>query len=155
MAFGGKNWSIIPREMNLGPVSDGSATCVGGITRAGTSKTWIVGGPFLKSVYSVFRFQPPELGFAELSIQAGGTAGECYSLTLLLYWKHALPGLPRNGNGSESTNDGDDTNNDDGTNNGDDTNNGDNTSGGTGGEQPVPRHASGADTDKTASLSQL
>ena len=89
MAFGGRTWLINPRDMNLGPVSDGSATCVGGMIYADSwgvdSNSWVVGGPFLKNVYSVFRFQPPSVGFAELSLQAGGTSGECCSLTLLLY----------------------------------------------------------------------
>jgi len=72
MAFGGKAWSIKAEDMNLGPVSSGSTTCVGAIINVGAptgggAPDWVVGGTFLKNVYSVFRYKPPTIGFAELS----------------------------------------------------------------------------------------
>ena len=73
--------------MNLGRVSTGSDICAGGIfdLTAGSSigsgggnPSWVVGATFLKNVYSVFRYQPSAVGFAELSNTAGGSSGECY-----------------------------------------------------------------------------
>lgn len=91
MAFGGRSWPIDPRDMNFGQLGPGSSTCVGGIVdiQASNQNTdvpyWIVGDTFFKNVYSVFRFQPPAIGFAELSIDAGGSSGECDSLTGFSY----------------------------------------------------------------------
>lgn len=82
MSFGGKFWSINAGDMNLGRVSAGSSICAGGIfdlvigSNIGTGQgipEWIVGATFLKNVYSVFRLQPPAIGFAALSSAAGGT----------------------------------------------------------------------------------
>ena len=145
MTFGGRIWPINPEDMNLGRVSDGSTMCVGGISvvQGMNDSTWIVGGPFLKSVHSVFRLEPPSVGFAELSFEGGGTSGECYSLTYLFYWKCVPPGLPRSGNESGDAN------------NGSDPNNGKNNNAGADGEQPVLLHASVNNTDKGTSLSQL
>jgi len=68
LSFGGKPWAIDPRDMNLGPESPGSSTCVGaifdlnggwGIQEGGSTPSWIVGDTFLKNVYSIFSAQPP------------------------------------------------------------------------------------------------
>lgn len=89
MAFGGKAWPINPDDMNLGRVSTGSSMCAGGIfdLNAGSSigegggnPNWVVGATFLKNVYSVFRYQPAAIGFAQLSDAAGGSSGECRGL---------------------------------------------------------------------------
>ena len=92
MAFGGKSWPIKAEDMNLGPVSSGSAICLGGIFDMGTnsygiagSPTWAVGDTFLKNVYSVFRSEPAGVGFAELSTAAGGSSGECHNMAGPLY----------------------------------------------------------------------
>ena len=61
--------------MNLGRISAGSDLCVGGIfdLTAGTKTNstglppWIFGDTFLKNVYSVFRYDPPSVGFAKLA----------------------------------------------------------------------------------------
>lgn len=80
MAFGGKSWPISARDMNLGPISTGSSVCGGGIfafdidTGGGVGiPSWVVGDTFLKNVYSVFRFEPASIGFAELSNVTGGS----------------------------------------------------------------------------------
>jgi hypothetical protein len=82
--------------MNLGAVSQGSDICAGGIfdLNAGSSigegggnPNWVVGATFLKNVYSVFRYQPAEIGFAQLSNAAGGSSGECRNLAGLLQQK--------------------------------------------------------------------
>ncbi|KII92711.1 hypothetical protein PLICRDRAFT_89263 [Plicaturopsis crispa FD-325 SS-3] len=83
LAFGGQSWPINPADMNLGTVSSGQ--CLGGIfdlsggTKVGSSGSgapnWVVGDTFLKNVYSVFRQNPPSVGFAQLSDAAGGSSG--------------------------------------------------------------------------------
>ncbi|KAF7351968.1 Acid protease [Mycena venus] len=80
ISFGGRTWPISSTALNLGPVSPGSQQCFGAIVTSATSRDsyakptvdWVVGVPFLTSVYSVFRQTPPSLGFAELSSLAGG-----------------------------------------------------------------------------------
>ncbi|KAF9455232.1 aspartic peptidase domain-containing protein, partial [Collybia nuda] len=82
MSFGGKSWPISTKDMNLGQVSRGSTQCLGGIfdltqgssiVAGGGNPNWVVGATFLKNVYSVFRSNPPSVGFAELSVAAGGS----------------------------------------------------------------------------------
>ncbi|KAI0759859.1 acid protease [Trametes elegans] len=81
-AFGGKSWPISTSDMNLGRIS--ASNCVGGIfdltlgsdvSGGNGNPTWVVGDTFLKNVYSVFRANPPAVGFAELSDAAGGSSG--------------------------------------------------------------------------------
>jgi len=93
LSFGGEAWAIDPRDMNLGPVSPGSSTCAGaifdlnrgwGTKEGGSAPSWIVGGTFLKNVYSIFsaeppmtmrgldaRAPPPMIGFGRLSSGGG------------------------------------------------------------------------------------
>jgi cathepsin D len=80
--FGGKTWVISPDDMNLGPVTSTGQQCAGAIfdltmgsnIPVGSGNPgWIIGATFLKNVYSVFRADPPSIGFAELSTQAGGS----------------------------------------------------------------------------------
>jgi len=81
LSFGGKLWPINSADMNLGRVSTGSTQCVGGIfdlslgsniVSGGGNPNWVVGATFLKNVYSVYRADPPSIGFAQLSSAAGG-----------------------------------------------------------------------------------
>lgn len=83
LSFGGKSWPINTLDMNLGR-SGSSDQCVGGIFDltlgsdvggGGGNPSWVIGDTFLKNVYSVFRSDPPSIGFAELSSAAGGTSG--------------------------------------------------------------------------------
>ncbi|KAI0250118.1 aspartic peptidase domain-containing protein [Lactifluus subvellereus] len=78
ISFGGPPWPINVADMNLGPVRNGQ--CLGGIFDINpVAKTkpqpglpvWIVGDTFLKNVYTVFRADPPAVGFAQLSAAAG------------------------------------------------------------------------------------
>ncbi|KAL0956906.1 hypothetical protein HGRIS_003011 [Hohenbuehelia grisea] len=84
MSFGGKAWPINPADMSLGRLAPGSSQCLGGIfdlslgssiVSGGGNPNWVVGGTFLKNVYSVFRADPPSIGFAQLSDSAGGSSG--------------------------------------------------------------------------------
>jgi len=80
ISFGGTFWSVSSDDMNLGPVSENQ--CLGGIfdlsegsnvTPGQGNPSWVVGDTFLKNVYSVFRSNPPSVGFAQLSTNAGGS----------------------------------------------------------------------------------
>ncbi|KAI0743974.1 aspartic peptidase domain-containing protein [Daedaleopsis nitida] len=82
MAFGGKSWPISDADMNLGQISQDM--CLGGIfdltlgsdiSGGGGNPVWVVGDTFLKNVYSVFRSDPPSVGFAQLSESTGGSPG--------------------------------------------------------------------------------
>ncbi|KAJ7057377.1 aspartic peptidase domain-containing protein, partial [Mycena amicta] len=87
-SFGTKarSWPINLIDMGINPLN--ATHCVGAIfalfTQEGDSyfsnattgsdrPSWTFGGTFLKNVYSVFRQDPPSIGFAELSTLAGGT----------------------------------------------------------------------------------
>ncbi|KAH6914450.1 aspartyl protease [Coprinopsis sp. MPI-PUGE-AT-0042] len=80
ISFGGRDWPISEEDMNFGRTQFGSPNCLGAIfdltrgTNIGNSQGpgWVVGATFLKNVYSVFRAEPPSIGFAELSTAAGG-----------------------------------------------------------------------------------
>ncbi|TBU64448.1 acid protease [Dichomitus squalens] len=80
LAFGGKAWPVSDADMNLGAVSGNM--CLGGIFdlslgsnvgSGGGNPVWVVGDTFLKNVYTVFRADPPAVGFAQLSNAAGGS----------------------------------------------------------------------------------
>ena len=87
ISFGGKAWPIDSQDMNLGRVSTNSSVCGGSIFDLAINGTggvgfpsWVMGATFFKNVYSVFRYQPAAIGFAELSNTAGGSSGECLFL---------------------------------------------------------------------------
>jgi len=73
VSFGGQSWPINPEDINLGPVPDCPDICLGAIFDMAPGQkpngiaTWIFGDAFLKNVYSVFRLDPPSLGFAKLA----------------------------------------------------------------------------------------
>lgn len=80
--FGGRTWAISPDDMNLGPVTSTGSMCAGAIFDLNMGSnipvgsgnpSWVVGATFLKNVYSVYRADPPSIGFAELSTAAGGS----------------------------------------------------------------------------------
>ncbi|OJA14050.1 hypothetical protein AZE42_05215 [Rhizopogon vesiculosus] len=79
MSFGGTDWGISPVDMNVGTVT--SDMCAGAIFDAGAlndggfSDMWIVGDTFLKNVYSVFRAEPPAVGFAQLASGLSSSSG--------------------------------------------------------------------------------
>ncbi|KZT43237.1 acid protease [Sistotremastrum suecicum HHB10207 ss-3] len=68
LSFGGRLWSIAPSDFLLTQLT--TEECLGAffqLEMGGDSPAWIVGDTFLKNVYSVFRFDPPSVGFADLS----------------------------------------------------------------------------------------
>jgi len=70
--------TIDPRDLELMQVS--STTCVGAFFEIdlgdpSANPSWICGDTFLKSVYSVYRFDPPSVGFVQLSPLALGMDG--------------------------------------------------------------------------------
>ncbi|KNZ77400.1 Cathepsin D [Termitomyces sp. J132] len=68
MSFGGRSWPISEADFRLSQLTQ--ALCLGAFFELNTgasAPSWIVGDTFLKNVYSVFRYDPPSVGFAELS----------------------------------------------------------------------------------------
>jgi len=68
LSFGGRSWTVSPADFQSQEISRG--TCLGAffsLTTGDSAPAWIVGDAFLKNVYSVFRFNPPSIGFASLS----------------------------------------------------------------------------------------
>ncbi|KAJ7504433.1 aspartic peptidase A1 [Mycena galericulata] len=68
LSFGGSSWAISPADFELQDIGQG--TCLGSffvLTTGNSAPAWIVGDTFLKNVYSVFRYNPPSVGFAALS----------------------------------------------------------------------------------------
>ncbi|KAJ8585196.1 acid protease [Rhizopogon salebrosus TDB-379] len=88
LSFGGSTWSISPEDFAFTPLSSGSTECVGAFfetTTGSGAPTWIIGDAFLKNVYSVFRYNPPSVGFAALSsvaIAENGAGGTVPSATI-------------------------------------------------------------------------
>jgi len=72
LTFGSLTWPISPSDFEM--MQTDKDTCVGSLFAIDLggqdSPSWIVGDTFLKNVYSVFRFTPPSVGFAQLSPQA-------------------------------------------------------------------------------------
>jgi hypothetical protein len=68
LSFGGNTWAVSPADFQLQDLGKGQ--CVGSFFTLETGNSappWILGDTFLKNVYSVFRFNPPSVGFASLS----------------------------------------------------------------------------------------
>ncbi|KAF8331904.1 acid protease [Cantharellus anzutake] len=68
---GGKDWSMSPADFQLQQISN--SDCLGAffeIDPTGSSPPWIIGDTFLKNVMSVFKYDPPSVGFAQLSSAA-------------------------------------------------------------------------------------
>jgi len=62
--------------MNLGPISSDPSICLGAIfdLKTGTKRNqvedkpdWDIGVAFLRNIYSVFRYEPSAIGFAQLA----------------------------------------------------------------------------------------
>lgn len=71
MTFSSRTWSIDPADFLL--MRSSSTMCVGAffaLNLSGSAPSWIVGDTFLKNVYSVYRYNPPSVGFANLSSNA-------------------------------------------------------------------------------------
>lgn len=67
LTFGGRGFNVSEDTFNLGPESDGSSDCVGGIAGTSSVDFWVVGGVFLQNVYTVFDNGNLRVGFAELA----------------------------------------------------------------------------------------
>ncbi|KAG1722528.1 aspartic peptidase domain-containing protein [Suillus lakei] len=86
LSFGGATWSISPADFSF--TQSSSTECIGAFFEASTdtgSPSWIIGDAFLKNVYSVFRYNPPSVGFANLSsiaIAENGAGGTVPSATI-------------------------------------------------------------------------
>jgi len=69
LELGGKYFSIAPEDIVYSPAKDG--LCVGSLVAADLGNVhWVVGDTFLKNVYTVFRYEPPAVGFATLRERA-------------------------------------------------------------------------------------
>jgi cathepsin D len=71
MTYSSRTWTIDPADFLLMRAS--STLCVGAffaLSLSGSAPSWIIGDTFLKNVYSVYRFNPPSVGFANLSSNA-------------------------------------------------------------------------------------
>jgi cathepsin D len=76
MAFGGKSWPVSNTDFQAQTLS--KTSCLGAffsLSTGGNAPAWIVGDTFLKNVYSVYRYNPPAVGFAQLSSTALGLSG--------------------------------------------------------------------------------
>lgn len=72
------SWPISDADFNVGQGTR-NGMCIGGFialsTQGSSAPAFIVGDTFLKNVYSVFRAEPPSVGFATLSQKATDTDG--------------------------------------------------------------------------------
>jgi cathepsin D len=79
ITFGSYKIEIGDADFNLGRYSSDTEMCTGAIyiqSLASTSPVqWIVGDTALKNVYSIYRYNPPAVGFAALSGGASSATG--------------------------------------------------------------------------------
>jgi hypothetical protein len=71
MSFGGQSWPISNADFQAQQINE--EICLGAffeISLTSSAPAWIVGDTFLKNVYSVFRYSPLSVGFAQLSAAA-------------------------------------------------------------------------------------
>lgn len=75
-SFNGVDYPMYLGDLILDPMPSNSTLCMGGIQGinfkgAGDgSVRWLLGASFMKNVYSVFRYDPPAVGFASLTDDA-------------------------------------------------------------------------------------
>ncbi|KAH7918206.1 acid protease [Leucogyrophana mollusca] len=94
LSFGGPNWTISSADFKLTELSSGS--CIGAFAGFGSNggmdtPAWIVGDTFLKNVYSIFRYDPPSVGFAALSESALAATNQDGKSSTALGWVALLP----------------------------------------------------------------
>ncbi|KAF5314253.1 hypothetical protein D9619_012012 [Psilocybe cf. subviscida] len=80
VSFGGRLWPISIQDMIIAPEQSDSTRCIGAIFDLDANSNfnpddgnpaWIFGDGFMKNVYTVFRADPPSIGFAQLATNAG------------------------------------------------------------------------------------
>ncbi|GAA5832466.1 hypothetical protein JCM5353_003247 [Sporobolomyces roseus] len=73
--FNGQQFTVPSKYVNLGLTAKGSEWCVSGIASQdmGLGDNWLVGGVFLRTVYSVFNLDKNAVGFAPLKGQSYAT----------------------------------------------------------------------------------
>lgn len=77
LSFGGTEYAINSADMTNGVVDTSGQYCLGGVlgqSLGGGAPDFIVGDTFLKNVFSVFRYDPPAVGFAALKGTSSQTA---------------------------------------------------------------------------------
>lgn len=78
LTFGGYTIEIGNGDFNLGHYSEDQSLCTGGVfvqtLSAASPVQWIVGATALKNAYTVFRYEPPAVGFAALANGASSGA---------------------------------------------------------------------------------
>ncbi|OAX43168.1 acid protease [Rhizopogon vinicolor AM-OR11-026] len=87
LSFGESTWSISPADFAFSRITSTSTECLGAFFEltTDTDPAWIIGDAFLKNVYSVFRYNPASVGFANLSsvaIAENGVGGTVPSATI-------------------------------------------------------------------------
>ncbi|KAL1408718.1 hypothetical protein Q8F55_005531 [Vanrija albida] len=100
LTFGGVAYAI-PLENFVLPKDNFPGQCIGAIQGNAKVGYWIVGDVFLRSVYSVFRYDPPSIGFAAL---APGLQKDAPSYPDVTVFNPPLP--DRKGSGEDKVADG-------------------------------------------------
>ncbi|KZO92844.1 acid protease [Calocera viscosa TUFC12733] len=77
LSFSGasRGWTISAADFQLLKLPNTQDTCIAALYESNLGNNapqWVVGDTFLKNVYSVFRYDPPSVGFASLSSEARG-----------------------------------------------------------------------------------
>ncbi|KZT59095.1 acid protease, partial [Calocera cornea HHB12733] len=77
LSFSGASraWTISAADFQLLKLANTADSCIAALYQSNLGQTapqWVVGDTFLKNVYSVFRYDPPSVGFAQLSAKASG-----------------------------------------------------------------------------------
>jgi hypothetical protein len=71
MTFGGVTYTVDNEDFNMGPIDTAGTYCLGSLfdfePRLTSPVRWIVGAAFLKNVYSIYRYDPSAVGFAQLA----------------------------------------------------------------------------------------
>ncbi|KAF4602317.1 hypothetical protein EYR40_005522 [Pleurotus pulmonarius] len=66
LTLGGRAFPISAASFNLGTLTAGSTTCVGGVASVNFDNMWILGDVFLENVYTSFNTATQQVGFATL-----------------------------------------------------------------------------------------
>ncbi|KAL8280475.1 hypothetical protein RQP46_007123 [Phenoliferia psychrophenolica] len=67
LIINGTSFAINPINFNRGIAESTGKMCLGAVTDGGAASPWIIGSIFMKSYYSVFRYDPPGIGLAHIA----------------------------------------------------------------------------------------